>query len=75
MAKRPTGRLEEKWLEGWERKKDGKEAKVAKREEDDWGRKMWRWAKESEARDRISGSGNVKEELKHAEEITLCVTW
>lgn len=42
MAKRPRGRLVEKWVEGEERRYNGKEAKVAKREEDEWGRKMWR---------------------------------
>ena len=37
MAKRPRRRLAEKWVEGDERRKDGMEAKVAKREGDDWG--------------------------------------
>ena len=37
MAKRPRGRLAEKWFEGEERRKDGKEAKVAEREDDDCG--------------------------------------
>lgn len=68
MAKRPRGRLAEKWVEGWERRKDCKEAKVARREVDDWGRKMWRWVKESEIRDVISCSGNAVEGAEHIEE-------
>lgn len=69
MAKRPTGRLAEKWVEGEERSNNGREARVAKREEDDWGWKMCRWVKESETRDDISGSGNAKEEVEHSEEM------
>ena len=33
--------------------------RVAESEEDDWGRKMWRWVKESDTRDEISCSGNA----------------
>lgn len=67
MAKRPRGRLADKWIEGWERRKEGKEVKVAKKEDDDWGRKIWRWLKESETREEISCSGNAKEEVEHSE--------
>ena len=35
--------------------------KVAKSEDDDWGRKMWRWVKESKMRDEISDSGIATE--------------
>ena len=61
MAKRPRGRLEEKCFEGEERRKAGRVVRVANREDDDWGRKMWRWVKESKTRDEISGSGNAEE--------------
>lgn len=40
IAKRPRRRLVDKCAEGEERRKDDKEAKVAKREEEDCGRKM-----------------------------------
>ena len=69
MARRPRGRLADKCVDGEERRKVGKEAKVANREEDDWGRKMWRWVSESETRDEISCSGNAKAEVEHIEEI------
>lgn len=39
-------RLEDEWEGGWERKWEGREEIVARREEDDWGRKMWRWRRE-----------------------------
>lgn len=69
MAKRPRRRLAEKWVEGDERRKDGMEAKVAKREGDDWGWKTWRWVNESEIRYEISCSGNATEEVEHIEEM------
>lgn len=69
MARRPRRRLADRCLDGEESRKVGKEAKVANREEDDWGRKMWRWVRESEIREEISCSGNVKAEVEHIEEI------
>lgn len=69
MANKPTGRLAEKWFDGDESRKDGKEAKVAKREEDDCGWKTWRWVKESETRDEISSSGIFKVEVECIEEM------
>ena len=74
MAKRPRGRLAEKCVEGLESRKDCKEAKVAKREDDDWGRKMWRWGRTSNTRDVISRSDTAVEEAEHIEETWLCVT-
>ena len=68
MAKRPRQRFADKCVEGEERRNDGKEAKVARREEDDWGWKIWRWLNESETRDEISCSGNAEEEAEHIEE-------
>lgn len=74
MAKRPRRRLVDKCVEGEERRKDGKEARVAKREEDDWGWKMWRCVNESETRDKISCSGNDTEEEEHIAEMCLRIT-
>ena len=68
MAKTPRQRLADKCVEGAERRKDGKEAKVARREEDDRGWKIWRWLNESVTRDEISCSRKTEEEAEHIDE-------
>ena len=47
IARRPRGRLAEKWLDGCARRYLGRVERVARRLGVEYGRKMWSWLRES----------------------------